>query len=351
MSASREKVLAAISGGVDSAVAAALLIEAGCDVLGVHMLNGLSAGAAADARRVCGLLGIELIELDVRAEFDRLAADFAAEYARGRTPNPCIACNRRVKFGRLLSEADAAGADRLATGHHARVLQFQDGPALVRGRAIHKDQSYALFGIPRQTLPRVLFPLGDMDDKALVRKIALRLGLPVHDRPDSQDVCFIPDGDYAALLAERRPEALRPGNIVNAAGDVLGRHDGYGRYTIGQRRGLGVAAGEPMYVTDIDPETATVTIGPREESLREGLSASGANWQQDVPEAFEGLIQIRYNHPGTRGEVRLTGPGAFSARFAEPVAAVAPGQAAAVYDGDILLGGGWIDSAVPAPRG
>jgi len=352
----RGKVLVAMSGGVDSSVAASLLLQAGWDVTGAFMCLG-SAGQtegesrgccspadAADARRVAQTLGIEMFVLNLADAFEPIIADFAAEYARGRTPNPCIHCNRLLKFGRLLERAASVGIDYVATGHYARIVA---GPAVARGAAREKDQSYALFSIPREALSRIVLPIGEIADKDEVRSIARSLGLNVHDKPDSQEICFAPDDDYAAVLQARAAQALTPGDIVNAAGDVLGTHEGYARFTIGQRRGLGVAAGEPMYVTKIDPATATVTIGPRDEVMSRELTASNATWHAETGEQFRATVQVRYNHPGSPATVRVTGPDTFEADFDEPVHAITPGQAAVVYDTDnrVLLGGGWIEGS------
>ena len=352
MAKRREKVLLAMSGGVDSSVAAYLLREAGYDVTGVFLCLGGSVEAdhdtrgccspqdAADARQVAERLGMELFVLDAGRDFARIIDYFVAEYAAGRTPNPCIHCNTLVKFARLTARADDLAARYVATGHHARVLD-----RAIR-RAADKDQSYALFGIARELLGRVLLPIGDLADKAEVRRIASQLGLSVADKPDSQDICFV-SGDYAELLRRRRPEAFVPGEIVDC-GSVLGAHEGVAHFTVGQRRGLGVAAGAPMYVTRIDPTTATVTIGPKEQVMSSRLSAAGANWHIDPPKVggeFDAIVQIRYNHEGAPGRVRITGADSFEVEFAAPVLAVAPGQAAVVYEGDRLLGGGWIENA------
>lgn len=355
MPATRQKVLLGMSGGVDSSVAAFLLLDAGYDVTGVFLCLGsqradgrsracCSPEDAADARRVADRLGIDLFVLDFADAFARIVDDFLDEYAAGRTPNPCVLCNARIKFGRLVHRADSLGIRHVATGHHARIAAGPRGaPCVARGRARRKDQSYALFAVPRQNLTRMLLPVGELDDKSRVREIARSLDLYVHDKPDSQEICFVPDDDYVALLRARRPAAMRAGPVVDAAGEVLGAHDGYGQFTVGQRRGLRVAAGAPMYVLGIDPATATVTIGPREQTESDFLVADGANWHCDPPaEAFDAVVQVRYNHAGQAARVRVTGPGTFEVRFHEPVHAVAPGQAAVVYDGDRLLGGGWI---------
>jgi len=355
MTIGAEKVLLAMSGGVDSSVAAYLLQRAGYDVTGVFLCLGsavagdhtargcCSPADQADAYRVADALGINLFVLDASQQFGQIIDYFIGEYARGRTPNPCIHCNTVVKFDRLIARADDLGIRYVATGHHARMV----GGAI--HRAARKDQSYALFGIAREQLGRILLPIGEVAEKDQVRRIAAELHLPVADKADSQEICFV-TGSYVELLRRRHPRALRPGPIVDSRGNVLGRHEGVGRFTIGQRRGLRVATGVPMYVTAIDPATDTVTIGPREEVLAAGLVASGANWHVDgkaLGEEFDAVVQIRYNHAGAPGRVRITGPGTFEVRFAEPVAAVTPGQAAAVYHGQRLLGGGWIDSKLP----
>jgi tRNA-specific 2-thiouridylase len=342
MTRSAKKVLVAMSGGVDSSVAASLLIESGCDVAGVFLSLG-AAGDAADARRVACRLGIDLFVLDLADAFESIIEDFVAEYAGGRTPNPCIHCNARIKFGGLLERADSLGIRHVATGHYARIARFDGRPAIARAASRAKDQSYALFAVAGASLDRILLPIGDVADKDRVRQVARSLGLSIHDRPESQEICFVGDGDYVSLLRARRPEALRAGEIVDSSGRVVGRHDGYARFTVGQRRGLGVAAGEPVYVTRIDPAAARVTIGPREETISRHLTASGANWHLPVAESFRAIVQIRYNHDGAAGRVDVTGADSFRVTFDEPVMAVTPGQAAVVYDGDRLLGGGWID--------
>ncbi len=363
MAGPKGKVLVGMSGGVDSAVAAALLQEQGWEVTGAFVCMGRAADAeggsgccspqdAADARRVAGLLGVDLFVLDATAGFERIIDAFAGEYAAGRTPNPCIGCNRDVKFGRLLQRARDLGFDAVATGHYARVVERGGRPALARARALEKDQSYVLFELPRAALGRLVLPLGEVGSKAEVRERARALGLPVHDKPDSQEICFVPDGDHAAVLAARAPAALTPGPIVDEAGRVVGQHQGYGRYTVGQRRGLGVAGAERRYVTAVDPATATVTIGPRAATQVRGLSAAAATWHADLPPDGPALVQVRSGHRAA--PVSLLGAGGlvFDAAFDEPIEAAAPGQAAVAYQGDVLLGGGWIERTwPPGPAG
>jgi tRNA-uridine 2-sulfurtransferase len=353
----QKRVLVAMSGGVDSSVTAGLLRDAGFEVTGVFMCLGMAGDAdsdsrgccsaqdAADAREVAHKLGIELYVLNLADAFQPIIEYFVDEYRKGRTPNPCVPCNAQIKFGRLIRHADSLGIPWVATGHYARIVPAGGHPAIWRKSPRHKDQSYVLFGIARELLGRILFPLGDMPSKRDVREKARSMGLAVHDKPDSQEICFVPDNDYVAYLGRRCPEAMRPGPIVDSSGKVLGHHRGIAAFTIGQRKGLGVTGKTPLFVTHLDAAAATITVGPRSEILHRRLRASHANWHCDLPAEFAATVQVRYNHAGSLARVRLTGPSGFEVDFAEPVMAVTPGQAAVCYEGDRLLGGGWIESA------
>ncbi len=350
----QKKVLVAVSGGVDSAVAATLLLKDGFDVTAVFLCLQMERAAesnsrscctpqdAADARRIAAKLGVKFISLSATKDFEVIIKSFIDDYENGRTPNPCVRCNEKIKFGKLFELADSLGVQYVATGHYARIVNHNGCPAIAPALAPGKDQSYVLFSIPREKLDRIIFPLGELKNKQAVRDIAKELELEVHDKPDSQDICFVPDGDYAKLLEKHNSSALRAGNIIDTSGKIVGKHDGYGRFTIGQRRGTGVAAGHPVYVTDINPQTADVTIGEKNDLLAGGLIADGANWQIDVPVSFDAAVKIRYNHRGAPAKVIITGKDTFEVHFGKPLEAVTPGQAAVVYSGDCLLGGGWI---------
>jgi len=350
-----KKVVVAMSGGVDSSVAAHLLKQSGCDVTGLFMRGGAysdrggkksccSRADADDARRVADKLGIRFYVLDFSAEIDSLIRHFCDQYARARTPNPCIVCNSKLKFGRLSEYADAVGAQHMATGHYARVEERKGRWLLRRGVDAGKDQSYMLFGLSQEQLSRAVFPLGDLA-KPRVREIASALGLPVSDKVESQDICFVPEGDYRDLLREKCRDALKPGLIVDTEGKVVGRHRGISLYTIGQRRGLRVAVGEPRYVVRLDPAKNEVVIGPEQDLFRAELTARGLNWIafDELTREMECEAQIRYRHEPRRATVVPEAEGV-RVRFCSPEKGVAPGQAVVFYDGDIVLGGGWIES-------
>ncbi|HEY8666457.1 MAG TPA: tRNA 2-thiouridine(34) synthase MnmA [Tepidisphaeraceae bacterium] len=378
----RKKVVVAMSGGVDSSVAAALLQRDGYEVLGAFMRLGSPAGVenddphagsapggaadavacvpapkskqgccsvldADDARRVAGMLDIPLYVLNFQEDFTRVIDYFVSEYNLGRTPNPCVRCNDWLKFGKLAKYAEAVGADYVASGHYARIgvdLQTQQ-TALLRGRDHRKDQSYVLFGMTRATMEHTLLPIGGYE-KHEVRAIAEELKLPVFNKPDSQEICFVPNQDYAGLVQRRSPETFRAGELVTTAGEVVGRHEGHQHFTIGQRRGVGVAFGYPIYVVDIDPASNRVTLGDKDALLHRGLIAHQINVLSDRLRPGQPLpcaAKIRYNHQPQPATATLTGDDELTVRFDEPQSAITPGQAVVLYDDEILLGGGWID--------
>ena len=352
-----KRIVLAMSGGVDSSLAAYLLQREGWEVLGVTFrmwadAGGLSSGAARpdgaqDALRVCRKLGMEHRTVDCRDEFrKRVVEPFCNEYFNGRTPNPCVWCNPTIKFGRLCRLADELGAESVATGHYALVEAGEDGRFVLRkGKFLRKEQSYVLHGLRQEQLARCRFPLGTWE-KPDVRARAMELGFDIHDKPDSQEICFIPDDDYAGFLARAAPDRIRPGRIVDTAGKCLARHPGIHLYTLGQRRKLGVAVGEPRYVVRIEAETATVVIGRREETFRSAFTVRGVNWVAlDNPvEPFEAEVKIRYTHRPAPARVHPLPPES-AARVAlhAPESAITPGQAAVFYRDDIVLGGGTID--------
>ena len=362
---SRPLTVVALSGGVDSATAAALLVEQGERVVGVTMRlydpRGTSAAVGRccgprdveDARRVASHLGIPFYVVDHSAEFVRtVIADFIAEYGDGRTPNPCVRCNEHIKFTPLWRWARAIGATSLVTGHYARIVDTDEGRQLARARDANKDQSYFLFAMPRSALSWVRFPLGELT-KEQVRQQARRLGLPNSTKAESQEICFIPDGDHAAFVAAQRPEAIRPGAILDGRGGIVGRHDGVHRFTVGQRRGLGSARpsrpGEtprPRYVVAIDPRAATITVGEAGEVLRrEMVVDSLVLWQRDLPATAR--VQIRHRHPAQPASLHRHSDGPVEVHFTEPQRAPAPGQAAVFYVDERVIGGGFIASPSP----
>ena len=365
-----EKVIVAMSGGVDSSVTAYLLKEQGYQPIGVFMCSGLTDSApgggprrccspadSADARQVAMRLGIPFSVLNFAGDFDRLVDHFCEEYGRGRTPNPCVLCNRDLKFGRLFDYADAMEAPTIATGHYARVEWEAGRWRLKRGCDGAKDQSYFLFAIPPDRLERIRLPLGEMM-KTEVRRIARDLGLVVHDKPESQEICFVPTtvGD---LVRRRRPDLVRPGPILDLEGRSLGRHEGIIHFTIGQRRGLGIAVGQPRYVVEIRQADAAVIVGPAEALRSDGLEADEVVWHEAVPrEPVRADVQIRYRHAAAPAWIERLEPAAgpseqVGVQFESPQPAVTPGQAAVFYRDDRVLGGGWIRtatrSAAPAP--
>jgi tRNA-specific 2-thiouridylase len=355
-----------MSGGVDSSVAAWLLREAGHDVIGLFMRHGhmdektacsvekptaqtrkrgcCSVSDAADARRVAEQLDIPFYAINFEEEFGRIIHYFVDEYTAGRTPNPCVVCNTWLKFGKLMDYADSVGAEGIATGHYARLLPMPEGPpALCRGDDPSKDQSYVLWGIRPDVLSRLMFPVGD-HKKDDIRLMAEKIGLrSVAEKPDSQEICFVPDQDHAKFVRANRAAQDTSGEIVTTAGAVVGRHDGFERFTIGQRKGLGVALGEPHYVVHIDPSNKRVILGEKIDLARNELTASGANWLISPENTFSCQVKIRYRSQAVAAQVSLLGEDRFSVRFDEPCYAVAPGQAVVCYQENRVLGGGWIN--------
>lgn len=376
------RIVVAMSGGVDSSVAAALLAEQGHDVIGVSMQlypstrdnqspglvvsrSGQVTGAEPDrwgtcctmddlmdARRVAATIGIPHYIVNFESQFgEQVISNFVREYVAGRTPIPCSHCNSDLKFAELLDRAVAYDAEQLATGHYARIERDATGRyRLYRGADTSKDQTYFLFSLTQEQLARAAFPVGHMD-KDTVRAHARRLKLHVTSKPDSQEICFVPDGDYAAFIERRAPDAARPGAVVDRDGRVLGTHGGVHRFTIGQRKGLGLSSAEPLYVTEIKPESAQVVVGSREALGRTHLTASSVNWiSGEVPEDWVRVsAQIRHRHQAAPAQVKGTSgvrlkPGcAVTVEFDAPQTAITPGQAVVFYEGDEVLGGGWID--------
>jgi len=373
------RVVLAMSGGVDSSVAAHLLIEQGHDVIGVFMRHGhespvaceadplpiinrldhkqgcCTAADAEDARRVADRLAIPFYALNLDQEFGRIIDYFVDEYTAGRTPNPCVQCNNWIKFGKLFDYADGVGAEFVATGHYARLDPTPQQPsqqprsneslepALLRGRDAAKDQSYVLFGIERRFLPRMMLPVGGFE-KPEIRRIAAGLGLNVAEKKDSQEICFVTQGRYDEFVRGHRDGIDTSGELVTTDGTVVGEHTGIEGFTVGQRKGLGVALGEPKFVVRIEPESRRVVLGDREELARSSLTANGTNWLVDretVP--AECRVQIRYNAAPVMAVVEQLPEDRLQIVFDEPQYGVAPGQAVVCYDGERTLGGGWIE--------
>lgn len=374
MDRDKGKVVVAMSGGVDSSVAAALLLRQGYDVVGVFMRLGTPPGVeqtedqgegsacsttgrhkqgccsvldATDARRVAGMLDIPFYVLNFQEDFGRVIDYFVSEYNAGRTPNPCVRCNDWLKFGKLAKYAEAVGADYIASGHYARMAT---DPAtgerqLLRGLDHRKDQSYVLFGMTRDAMRHTLLPIGEYE-KHEVRAIAEDLKLPVFNKPDSQEICFVPNQDYAALVQRRSPETVRSGELVTADGQTVGEHPGHQHFTIGQRKGVGVAFGYPIYVVDIDPAANRVVLGEKQALLRRSLTANQVNiLSARVQPGVEipCTAKIRYNHTPQPATMTWDGDDRLDIRFDDPQSAVTPGQAVVCYAGDLILGGGWIE--------
>jgi tRNA-specific 2-thiouridylase len=363
------RVVLAMSGGVDSSVAACLLRESGHDVIGLFMRHAdaepshcssgdtslpivshshkqgcCSANDANDARRVADRLGIPFYALNFEEEFGQIIDYFVNEYVAGRTPNPCVMCNNWLKFGKLCEYADSVGADYVATGHYARLVEQPAGapPALLRGRDHAKDQSYVLFGIQRESLSRLLFPVGDFE-KDEIRHMARQLGLRVAEKHDSQEICFVPDQDYAGLIERHRQGEDRSGEIVTLDGRVVGRHAGFEQFTVGQRRGLGIALGEPHYVVRVEPQSRRVVIGRREDLACSVIEAERTNWLTAVTaQKFRCQVKIRYASPLVDATAEVLPGSRLRVTPDQPLFGVAPGQALVCYDGDRVLGGGWI---------
>jgi tRNA-specific 2-thiouridylase len=352
------RIVVGMSGGVDSSVTAALLAHAGYEVIGVTLQlydHGAAVGRKGaccagrdilDARRVADHIGIAHYVLDFEARFrTAVIDDFADTYLRGETPIPCIRCNQTVKFSDLLERALDLGAHALATGHYARKIIGSNGAELHRGTDPARDQSYFLFATTARQLRHVIFPLG-ATVKDETRRLAAALGLPVADKPDSQDICFVPDGDYGSLVAKLRPGALTPGEIVDLDGQVIGRHEGIINFTVGQRRGLQIGGrSEPLYVLRLDASQAQVVVGPRAALARQMVRLGTTNWLD--PSLLPGTerpvtVKLRSTQSAVPAMLSVDGPDRAMLTFGEPVFGVAAGQAGVVYDGERVLGGGWI---------
>ena len=356
----KEKVVVGMSGGVDSSVAAYLLKEQGYDVIGVTMQiwedeeqqrteeNGGCCGLSAvdDARRVADRLEIPYYVMNFKQEFQEKVVDyFVEEYLAGRTPNPCIACNRYVKWESLLKRSMEIGADYIATGHYARIAKLPNGRFAIRNSVTaRKDQTYALYNLTQFQLAHTLMPIGEYE-KDQVRRIAQEAGLPVAAKPDSQDICFVPDGDYAAFLKKKAGERMPgEGDFVTRDGTVLGKHKGITHYTIGQRKGLGLSMGEPVFVSELRPKTNQVVVGEEPQVFKKELLCGHLNFMgmEDLEEPRRVWAKVRYAHKGQWCRIERQGRDLIRAEFEEPVRAITPGQAVVFYEGEYVLGGGII---------
>jgi len=355
-----------MSGGVDSSTAAGILVEEGYRVAGVTMLlwpedvPGAEQGCCGtvhlnDAREVCHRLGIPHYTLNLQKEFlSDVVRPFVATYLKGRTPNPCISCNEHLKFHHLMRKAAGIGADLLATGHYARILG-NGSYDLARGVDASKDQTYFLFTLGQRELSRLIFPLGILT-KEQVREKARSFSLPIHAKAESQEICFVPPGGLRDFIRGKAPALPGPGDVLDLRGKVVGRHEGACFYTVGQRKGLGIASREPMYIVRIDASANTVVLGTRQAASFEGLLAGRVRWVRgDPPDSrFEAQVQIRHRHTPALSLVTVQEDGTIKVDFKEPQHGVAPGQAVVVYDGDIVMGGGWIEGGTltgPETRG
>ena len=354
----RKRVVVGMSGGVDSSLTACLLKEAGYEVIGATMriwkesegrksLQGCcGATDVEDARRVAQQIGIPFYVMNLEEEFEKEVIHyFCEEYGRGRTPNPCIRCNEKVKFGSFLKKALGLEADFFSTGHYARLI-FDERLGrylLKKGVDRRKDQSYVLFSLTQEQFRHTLFPLG-VHRKEEVRNKAFQLGLRVHDKPDSQEVCFIHEASYHSFLSGRLKETIEPGPMIDEKGNILGQHKGIPFYTIGQRRGLGLAKGKPLYVIGIDREKNAIVVGGGEEVYRDTFLVDSVNWiaSEGAVSSLPAQVKIRYNHPGSEALLFPRGEDKVEVKFKSPQKAITPGQAAVFYDGETVLGGGWI---------
>ena len=347
-----KKVVIGLSGGVDSSVAAWLLKKEGYEVIGVTMQTWEDGNSdyrensvIADAKRVADALGIPHHVVHFHKEFKCHVMDyFVDEYLHGRTPNPCVVCNRYVKWEAMLNYADSVGAEYIATGHYAQIEKLENGRYAIRNAVTQtKDQTYALYGLSQRQLERTLMPVGRFT-KDDIRKMADEAGIPVASKPDSQEICFIPDNDYAKFIKEYGAGEVKEGNFVNTKGEVLGRHKGIIHYTIGQRKGLNISLGKPAFVLEIRPVTNEVVLGDNEELFTKTLHAKYLNFMavEDIEGEVETFGKIRYNHRGTPCKIRRIGEDLLECEFEESVRAVTPGQALVLYDGPYILGGGII---------